>query len=67
MPEAKATGSVKNMFGLERLIETLNANPDASPEQTLEAVNEAVAAFVQDAEQFDDLTMLAFEYRGALS
>ncbi|MBQ2095473.1 MAG: SpoIIE family protein phosphatase, partial [Firmicutes bacterium] len=64
LPEAKAKGSPQNMFGMERMVDTLNGNPDASPEQTLKAMNEAVEAFVQDAEQFDDLTMLCLEYRG---
>ena len=64
LPEAKAKGGPQNMFGMERMVDTLNGNPDASPEQTLKAMNEAVEAFVQDAEQFDDLTMLCLEYRG---
>ena len=64
LPEAKAKGGARNMFGLDRVVETLNREPDASPEQTLKAMNEAVEAFVQDAEQFDDLTMLCLEYRG---
>ena len=64
LPEAKTKGGPKNMFGMERMVDTLNGNPDASPEQTLKAMNEAVEAFVQDAEQFDDLTMLCLEYRG---
>ncbi|MBR2099125.1 MAG: PP2C family protein-serine/threonine phosphatase, partial [Firmicutes bacterium] len=64
LPEAKAKDGPQNMFGMERMVDTLNGNPDASPEQTLKAMNEAVEAFVQDAEQFDDLTMLCLEYRG---
>ena len=40
--------------------------PDVRGFQTTvqKAMNEAVEAFVQDAEQFDDLTMLCLEYRG---
>ena len=33
-------------------------------QQMLENVKEGVDAFVKDAEQFDDLTMLAIEYKG---
>ncbi len=60
----EATDAEYRMFGTDRLTETLNADPDAGPEQTLKNVREAVEAFVKDAEQFDDLTMLCLEYRG---
>ncbi len=63
-PEAMAPGDVKNMFGLDRLVEALNREPEASPEVTIKNVSDAIAGFVQNEEQFDDLTMLSFEYRG---
>ncbi|MBR5641300.1 MAG: SpoIIE family protein phosphatase [Firmicutes bacterium] len=65
LPEAKGPGGVTNMFGLERLLGALNADPGATPQQTLSNMNDAVARFVQDEEQFDDLTMLCLEYKGA--
>ena len=37
---------------------------DEHPEEILRAVDKAVADFVGEAEQFDDLTMLCIEYRG---
>ena len=55
------------MFGMERLTGALNADPGATPQQTLSNMNDAVADFVQDEEQFDDLTMLCLEYKGARS
>lgn len=61
---AEATSKEKELFGTERMIDALNADPDASPEQQLKNVRAAVDAFVKDAEQFDDLTMLCLEYRG---
>ena len=42
----------------------LNAAAEEDPEQLLKSVRGAVDAFVKDAEQFDDLTMLCLEYRG---
>ena len=36
----------------------------ADPEGVLKNVRDAVDGFVKGAEQFDDLTMLCFEYRG---
>ena len=62
VPEAE-NGS-GDMFGLERMIRTLNTDPEASPEQILRNVRSQVDGFVQEAEQFDDLTMLCLEYRG---
>ena len=45
-------------------VELINDLPeDATPKQVLEGVRDAVNAFVKDAEQFDDLTMLCLEYR----
>ncbi len=46
------------------MLDALNGEPAASPEDLLKNVRRAVDGFVKDAEQFDDLTMLAFEYRG---
>ena len=46
------------------MIDTLNQDRSAVPEQVLKNVREAVDGFVKDAEQFDDLTMLCMEYRG---
>ena len=56
----EATDRDNRMFGTDRMLDALNALPDADPEQLLKNV----AEFVQDAEQFDDLTMLCMEYHG---
>ena len=60
----EATDANNDMFGTDRMLAALSAEPDASPEKTLENVSSAVAAFVKEAEQFDDLTMMCLEYRG---
>ena len=54
-----------NMFKVERMIDALNEDPYATPEQILGTVRGAVSEFVRDAEQFDDLTKLCLEYRGS--
>ena len=46
------------------MIDALNVDPDAAPEQILKNVRAGVDGFVKDAEQFDDLTMLCVEYKG---
>ena len=61
----EASNSEHQMFGTDRMLDALNTAPEADPEQLLKNVRAAVDAFVQDAEQFDDLTMLCMEYKGA--
>lgn len=60
----EATNARNELFGTDRMLEALNREPDAAPEQVLKNVRMGVNAFVQDAEQFDDLTMLCFCYHG---
>ena len=60
VPEATAVDST--MFGTDRMIEALNRNPDAAPQEILKTVRSAVDDFVKEAEQFDDLTMMCMEY-----
>ena len=53
-----------NMFKVNRIIDALNEDPDASPERILRTVRGEIRKFVREAEQFDDLTMLCLEYKG---
>jgi sigma-B regulation protein RsbU (phosphoserine phosphatase) len=62
VPEATNTDNA--MFGVEQTLTALNSHPEAAPEQLLKNVRRSVDAFVKDAEQFDDLTMLCMEYKG---
>ena len=60
----EATDAKDEQFGTERMIEALNSDPDADPEHILANMRKAVNKFVNGAEQFDDLTMMCFEYKG---
>ena len=60
----EATSKDGTMFGTDRMMDALNTDPGADPDRILRNVRKAVDGFVQDAEQFDDLTMLCFEYNG---
>ena len=60
----EATDAQNQMFGTDRMLKALNVAPDASPKHLLKNVQMAVDAFVKDAEQFDDLTMMCMEYKG---
>ena len=61
---AEAMDPQNRMFGTDRMIEALNKDPKATPQQILNNVREGVNVFVHGAEQFDDLTMLCMEYKG---
>ena len=60
----EATDASEKMFGTDRMLCALNRDHEAGPEQLLANVRNSVDAFVNDAEQFDDLTMLCLEYKG---
>ena len=60
----EATDANDELFGNERMLSALNSDPEAAPEQLLRSVREAIDAFVGDAPQFDDITMLGFSYFG---
>ncbi len=51
-------------FGLDRILEVLNSNKDASNEEIVEKVKTSVKEFAGDEPQFDDMTMLSFSYEG---
>ena len=61
---AEATNGANELFGTDRMLEALNKDPDALPEQVLKNVMEGIDGFVQGVEQFDDITMLALKYFG---
>ena len=54
------------MFGTERILEQLNKEPDASPEETLHSMKEAVVEYIKGKEPFDDMTMMSFIYHGSI-
>ena len=60
----EATNADNELFGTDRMLDALNEDMQADPQQVLHQVRRAVDAFVGEAEQFDDLTMLCLEYKG---
>ena len=60
----EATDADNVLFGESRLLEALNDAPDVNPTKLLPHVRERIAAFVKDAPQFDDITMLGLLYTG---
>ncbi len=60
----EATRNDKKMYGLDRMIKTLSLNRELNPENLIRIVREDVDEFVEDADQFDDITMLCVHYKG---
>lgn len=54
----EATNASEELFGIERLLKVLNDLKTEEPPELLPDVKACVDAFVGDAPQFDDLTML---------
>lgn len=54
----EATNAENQLFGADRMLAALNAEPEADPKKLLENMKKSVDEFVGDAPQFDDLTML---------
>ena len=61
---AEAVDAENHLFGTERMLEMLNREADASPEKILQNTLEGIREFVQDTEQFDDITMMCLQYNG---
>ena len=61
---AEATDGANAQFGTQRMLDALNEDPGATPESALHHVMDGLTAFVGDAVQFDDITMLCLTYKG---
>ncbi len=59
----EATNAENELYGQERLTVSLKNHSSKSPTELLPLVREDIDAFVGDAPQFDDITMLCLEYK----
>ena len=62
LPEA--TNAEKELYGTDRMLEVLNKDTNVTPSELLVNITKSVDEFVGEADQFDDLTMLSFYYKG---
>ena len=60
VPEAMDVDN--HMFTLGKMIDTLNSEREKTPAEILDGIHKAVDEHAGEAPQFDDLTMLCFEY-----
>ncbi len=58
----EAINKDEKQYGTGRMLQTLNSVKDKSITDTLPVISESIKEFKGDAEQFDDITMLGFEY-----
>lgn len=59
----EATNVENQLYGMERLEQVLNRVKDRIPSEILPEVKKDIDAFVGEAPQFDDITMLCVEYK----
>lgn len=60
----EATNAQNQLFTQKAMVDSLQKLIDASPEEIVEQMKGDVNAFVGEAPQFDDLTMLCLKYNG---
>ena len=60
----EAANSDYELFKTDRMLDALNQDPGAKPQELLNNVHNAVDAFVGEADPFDDMTMMAFDFFG---
>lgn len=59
----EATNESTELYGEDRLLAFINDNKALSPTELLPALKKDIDQFVGDAPQFDDITMLLFDYK----
>ncbi len=60
----EATNSSNELFGEDKMVDSLNAHANEDVASLLRLVREDIDAFVGEAPQFDDITMLVLKYNG---
>lgn len=60
----EAANKDNELYGTERMLKALNESRKGGPKEILQGVRKSVDDFVEEAEQFDDLTMMCIEYKG---
>lgn len=58
----EATNAAHELYGMKRLTEVLARNTDKKPAELLPIIKADIDAFVGEAPQFDDITMLCVSY-----
>ena len=60
----EAANQENKLFGTDRMLASLNQHAESSLADTLHQLQEDIDSFAEGAMQFDDITMLIFDYYG---
>ena len=60
----EANNQKDELFGTDRMLFSLNQDPEAPLQDILHQLQKDIDCFAEGAEQFDDITMLIFDYLG---
>lgn len=60
----EAENTCHELFGVDRVATALNKCKSDDPKELIDTVRKDIDEFVGEADQFDDITMLSFFYRG---
>ncbi|MBO6164504.1 MAG: SpoIIE family protein phosphatase [Lachnospiraceae bacterium] len=61
----EATNEKDELYGTDRMLDALNADPAAAPKEAIAAVKKSVDEFAAGTPQFDDITMMCLQYSGS--
>jgi serine phosphatase RsbU (regulator of sigma subunit) len=61
----EAQNAAHDEFGIERLVQTLKLNSRNNSNELVNTVMSDLDAFVGDAEQYDDITVVAVKWEGS--
>ncbi len=59
---SEATNSANELFGIDRMLKSLNSNKKPSCKDIIVNMKSDIDAFVEEEPQFDDITMLAIQF-----
>ncbi len=59
----EATNGDQELFGEERMVNALNVYAEKTPDEIIRGTRHDIDAFVKDAPQFDDITMLCLRFQ----
>ncbi|MBQ9673092.1 MAG: serine/threonine-protein phosphatase [Ruminococcus sp.] len=63
----EANNEDEELFGVERMLNSANTNPNADPEEIIKNIKNGIDSFVGNTERFDDFTMLCLKYQKSKS
>jgi Serine phosphatase RsbU, regulator of sigma subunit len=60
----ESTNAKEDPYGSQRMLDKLNSKPDAGQQEVINMLKDDINKFVDGYEQFDDITVMVFDYYG---